>query len=274
MNEFETEKIQMKKENEVIKREKEILQEKLKNLEVKLVLENEKIYNYDNCFNLVCNQIQELERHKMKIDSIFKPNYNEQEKGENNFIKELVDNAKDNSKRIETYQIVSDEVMYEDFICIVCLELTNNLNCCAFCDKTSCLECKIKLNDICPYCRSQPYITRGFTRNEKKTFNNIKIKCPNDCGEISSNENYKSHLNSCIKRIKTFICNYCKNIIEAPASNQEFINDHMKICSKNCNFCQKNYSLMDFNKHESICLDRIINSLKKIIEKSKENPHP
>ena len=206
------------------------------------------------------------------FDSIFIPNNNEKEKGKNHFIKELVDNAKDNSKRIDTYKIVSDEDVYEDFICLVCKELTNNLNFCTSCDKNCCLECMIKLNDICPNCRKGPYVTRGFTRNEKKIFNTIKIKCPYDCGEISSNEKYNSHLNSCVKNIKTFICNNCKKIIETPASNQEFINDHMKICLKDCNFCYENYSLMDYSKHESICLDRIINSLKKFIEKSKENP--
>jgi hypothetical protein len=63
MNEFETEKIQMKKENEAIKIEKQILEESLKNLEVKLKLEKERISSNENKDNF----IKKLDLEKQKF---------------------------------------------------------------------------------------------------------------------------------------------------------------------------------------------------------------
>ena len=236
-----------------------------------------------NCNFLMSNQKQESEKLNMKIEElvelivkaeeIFNTNYIRDTKDYrgNSFISEIFDNTREMYKRIETHQILSKKDAYEDFICLLCMKLTNNPNLCVSCDKSCCLECEIKLNNGCPHCMNQPYVTRSFVRFEKKFFDSIEVKCPYDCGEILLNENYNTHLNTCIKKIKTFICNNCKKIIETSASNEEMTNDHMRICRKACNFCHEDYSLMYYIKHEANCLERIIINLKKFIEKSKQN---
>jgi len=142
---------------------------------------------------------------------------------------------------------------------------------CVFCEKSCCKDCVTKLNDTCPNCCKKPYETRGFSRHEKKYYNSIRIKCPLECGEISSCETYYSHLNNCRNNTQKFECKNCAKIIETQSSNQDNVNIHLNFCKKKCNYCYKSFPLVHYNKHESKCIERITKMIGKVLEWIIEN---
>ena len=123
----------------------------------------------------------------------------------------------------------------------------------------------------CPNCKKEPYETRNFSRIEKNLFNSIKIKCPNDCGEILSYETYCPHLNFCKNNIKTFKCQNCEKKFETKACNQDIVNEHLNSCEKICKFCREKFNLLNFCLHERKCLERILKIFSKFLDYMSHN---
>jgi hypothetical protein len=175
------------------------------------------------------------------------------------FISEIDDNSKNCSRKIDTNLIITDENFYENFICVVCLELSDNLNVCVKCEKICCKECIGNLIDNCPICRQKPFFTRPLCRSLTNIFNSLRLKCPYQCGEILFYERYHNHLDTCKNKIKTFKCYNCNEIFQIHTLiDSEIINTHLSKCQKKCNYCNSNVPLIKYIQHESECIDKIL----------------
>jgi len=168
-------------------------------------------------------------------------------------------NFKSPFTKIDLNLIISEEKIYENLICIVCLDLSDNPNACEKCEKICCKECIKKIDDTCPFCRYKPYSTRALSLIEKSILNSLKLNCPYECGEIIYYERYHYHLNTCRNKLKTFNCNNCKEIFELQSyPYTDIVNTHLSKCEKKCIYCSLKIPLIDFVRHEYECLEKIL----------------
>jgi len=123
----------------------------------------------------------------------------------------------------------------------------------------------IHLDNKCPNCRKEPYMPRNLSIMEKNMMNALEIRCPLNCEEKLSYENYNKHFNYCKNYVKKFLCNNCHSVIIKKIDSDELFL-HKISCEKTCEFCKLKFSLMVFERHETECYDRIVKKIKIFID--------
>ncbi len=120
----------------------------------------------------------------------------------------------------------------EYFICKICLGNVFDPKMCENCENLFCAHCLENLyknNKICPCCRH--YLNSiKISRFAHSILENIKIKCPLECGLIFPYSQVKNHSNYCSKRPIIFQCTKCFEEIIFYKNNFYNIAKHLVQC--------------------------------------------